>query len=386
MKIASKISLSFLITSIVLSAVAAPLFYCYSRDALEKSAARHLLTTVESRGSHVEMFLENQKDSVLMVAETRIIKDLLEKGGSDTDLSGEALKEVNIQLAEFCVSHIDIYEAFVMDAQGEIIASSDAKHIGLDRSSDAYFLGGQEGAYVKDAYFSRTTRRPSMSVSAPVISHITGRLLGVVRFRVNMAALYEIVADRTGLGRTGEVYVINKYGYMITPSREEKDAFLKLRITLTGKKSVVLEEGEEGDYSSVNTYIDYRGIQVLGCNVGIPATKWRLIAEIDRQEVFLPMRRLRTVLLIILLSVPLAGWLAGAVVARSIVSPLRRLIDGAKEVGKGNLDHRVGTASDDEIGELSRAFDGMTGSLKNTTASISELNKEIEKRESEKQS
>jgi len=46
-------------------------------------------------------------------------------------------------------------------------------------------------------------------------------------------------------------------------------------------------------------------------------------------------------------------------------------------VGSGNLDYKVGTDLKDEIGQLSRAFDKMTGDLKKITASRDELNSEI---------
>jgi len=70
----------------------------------------------------------------------------------------------------------------------------------------------------------------------------------------------------------------------------------------------------------------------------------------------------------------------GAIVfftARSIVKPIHALHRGTEIIGKGNLDYRVGTGAKDEIGQLSRAFDKMTANLKNTTASMDDLDREI---------
>ena len=66
---------------------------------------------------------------------------------------------------------------------------------------------------------------------------------------------------------------------------------------------------------------------------------------------------------------------------RSIARPIAELEKDIRIIGSGNLDHKVGTTAKDEIGQLSRAFDMMTGDLKGTTASIVELNKEIGERE-----
>jgi PAS domain S-box-containing protein len=58
---------------------------------------------------------------------------------------------------------------------------------------------------------------------------------------------------------------------------------------------------------------------------------------------------------------------------RSVIVPLGKLREGTATVGAGNLDFRIGIASRDEIGELARAFDGMTEKLKATTVSRAEL-------------
>jgi len=67
-------------------------------------------------------------------------------------------------------------------------------------------------------------------------------------------------------------------------------------------------------------------------------------------------------------------------VTRSIVKPLHALHRGTEIIGQGNLDYKVGTDAKDEIGQLSRAFDQMTGNLRKTTTSIDNLNKEITER------
>ena len=65
---------------------------------------------------------------------------------------------------------------------------------------------------------------------------------------------------------------------------------------------------------------------------------------------------------------------------RSIAPPIKKLQQGTEIVGAGNLDYKVGTAAKDEIGGLSRAFDQMTGKLKETTVSRDELAREVVER------
>ena len=87
---------------------------------------------------------------------------------------------------------------------------------------------------------------------------------------------------------------------------------------------------------------------------------------------------LLTILILLILTVFIAGislW-----VNRSIGKPIVKLEEGTRIIGRGNLDHKVGTTTKDEVGHLSRAIDKMTEDLKETTASIAELNKEIDER------
>jgi PAS domain S-box-containing protein len=87
---------------------------------------------------------------------------------------------------------------------------------------------------------------------------------------------------------------------------------------------------------------------------------------------------------ILLLAAGLVTVLAVAVallISRSITRPLHALHRGTEIIGQGDLDYRVGTRVKDEIGQLSRAFDRMTDNLRNSTASIESLNKEITERE-----
>lgn len=65
---------------------------------------------------------------------------------------------------------------------------------------------------------------------------------------------------------------------------------------------------------------------------------------------------------------------------RGIVRPVRALNKGAAIVGSGRLDHRVGVAGDDEIGQLSRSFDEMVANLRKVTASRDELDREVARR------
>jgi signal transduction histidine kinase len=62
---------------------------------------------------------------------------------------------------------------------------------------------------------------------------------------------------------------------------------------------------------------------------------------------------------------------------KSVTRPLAKLREGTAVVGAGNLDFQLGVTTQDEIGELARAFDRMTEKLKTTTISRDELEQRV---------
>lgn len=82
----------------------------------------------------------------------------------------------------------------------------------------------------------------------------------------------------------------------------------------------------------------------------------------------------------------LAGLMTSAIavlaylIGQSIITPLLRLRRDTEIVGSGNLDHRVGTAANDELGDLSRDFDRMLNRLQQVTTSREELQHEVDAR------
>lgn len=63
----------------------------------------------------------------------------------------------------------------------------------------------------------------------------------------------------------------------------------------------------------------------------------------------------------------------------TIAEPIAKLHEGTEIIGSGNLDYKVGTSAEDEIGQLSRAFDQMTEDLKARTEELKEHSENLEK-------
>ena len=83
---------------------------------------------------------------------------------------------------------------------------------------------------------------------------------------------------------------------------------------------------------------------------------------------------------ILLLGVLVSFWFA-----RGMTRPIKQLVEGTKEIGRGNLDYKIDIKGLDELGELAGSFNDMAEDLKKTTTSRDLLAAEIKERKQAEQ-
>lgn len=368
-----------MVVALLLTVIADSIFYIISKRSIEKYIFGNLAVTVASRRAHIETYLEMLEFSIKEISKSVIEENFLKISGKESPGKKEAFEATLKKLRRTKKDNPEIAEFLLIDVTGKVAVSSDESSIGADKSADSIFLGALKETYIKDVYYSELKKMPLLAVSTPFLDNLTGELLGVLAARVSLDKLINIVSDKTGLGDTGEVYIINKYRYIITPSRFKEGAVLKQKVDAekAGLSRYKGKERPENEKLMINGYPDYRGVQVVGMHQYIPQMHWVVLAEIDAKEAFQPLAKIKLLFLVILIITPLSAWLLGIFVGRLITSPLRSLKNGAQIIGSGNLDYKLGIGSKDEIGELTRAFDAMTNDLKKSMTSINDLNKEI---------
>jgi len=375
MKIQTKIFLIMLLLVMVVGTSIIVVSHIATSNMTEKHIYDHLSTAAESRAKHVETFLNSEKEMTRQLSESIVIERLLLADRDDPDYSRK-YDDVIRRLKGTGETTEYVHGVFVLDKDGTIIASNEEVDIGKDKSNDPYFIGGKEGAFIKDAYVSEDRKIDTITFSAPVFDEEGAVFLGVVTMRVSMGGLDEIATDRTGLGETCEIYLVNKDGYMITPSRFADDTFLKQKIDIhSGIERKKYLAGHE--YEMV-LHKSYQGEEVISLYTQIPEMNWTVVAEMSKKEAFAPVARLTKNAMLILVLLFLVGILASISMSRTITGPIVKLRQGTEEIIKGNLDHKVGTIANDEVGQLSRAFDEMTANLKESRKELEDHSKGLE--------
>ena len=238
-----------------------------------------------------------------------------------------------------------------MRPDGRVVASSDPSAVGRDDSREEFFRRGRAGVSVADPGRD-ASGRVRWVVAAPILSRRSGTLLGVLGNRVTAKSLSDLTTGRTVVqlgaqeqsmrrGNTGEVYIVDRHGVMLTESRFLPGAVLNTTVR-TAPVRLALAEGRQ----FVGDYADYRGVRVTGAAAVVPENGWVVVAEIDAREAQEPARRLRINLLLVGAGLLPALGLLGFVLQRSIARPLWWMIDANERVTRdgpaaGLLDERA---------------------------------------------
>ena len=147
-------------------------------------------------------------------------------------------------------------------------------------------------------------------------------------------------------------------------------------VRIGSPQALPIQEATQGRSGS-GISVDYRGEEVLAVWRHLPSMNWGMVTKIDTREAFAPVIDLQITLSVISLIVLVFVVSMALLFTKSIADPIRTLQAGAEVIGKGDLNHKVGTATYDEIGQLSRAFDTMVESLKEKTEALQRQAEEL---------
>ncbi|MEA1906625.1 MAG: cache domain-containing protein, partial [Euryarchaeota archaeon] len=378
MKIQTRVLVVLVITILITGAAGIIASNIVSREAVKDQICNELVLTVQSRANHIETFLDMNKLKVEMTASSFLFKDLLTTDVDD-DCYAAQCEKVTARLHTLAATDDLTCAIFLLDMNGTVIVASDEAVNGIDMSSDDLFLKGSKRTYVGDVRTCKSSGLSTISLSTTVIKN--DEVVGVMCVVIRMDNLDAITTDRTGLGETGEIYLINTGGYMITPSRFTGDTLLKQKVATghLGDAPKDLKDIGEGEYGhELITCKNYLGTDVIRTHTHIDEMGWTLIAEMSEKEAFAPVTGITRTMLAVLAVLALGGLVCSIAISGTLAEPILKLSRGAEKIEKGDLDYKFGTYADDEIGDLSRSIDRMTGELKRSKMELEEHNASLE--------
>ncbi|MGH7123661.1 MAG: GAF domain-containing protein, partial [Stellaceae bacterium] len=237
---------------------------------------------------------------------------------------------------------------------------------GTDLSADPRFARAvADKVWFSPVYF-RKESEPYMTIS---VSHV-GRNAGVTVAEVNLKFIWDVVTS-IKIGQAGYAYVVNGQGRLIA----HPDISLVLRDTDLSRLSQVAGaltalRNHEPPTSTAATATGPDGASVLTAYAAIPRLDWLVFVELPQREAMAPVYASLTQTGALLGLGLLLAAVAGALLARRMAVPIRRLQAGAERLGSGELDHRIEIRTGDEIEVLADRFNRMGAQLQESYATL----------------
>jgi len=197
---------------------------------------------------------------------------------------------------------------------------------------------------------------------------------------VNIDKLSQIIQSAIGLGKTGEVVLAfrNEAGEVKYPvARRFDDQSLDA-------VSVPMLQALAGVETVFFNIFDYRQQKAVAVSSYVDDFELGLVAKIDNREIMAAPIALLVFLIFIFLTSVVFYFFITQWITQGVTESLSKLSLGAKEIGRGNWDYRVGLKDRDEIGELFRAFNQMSKEVRKSRAEVdrqvAEQTKEIQQK------
>jgi signal transduction histidine kinase len=304
-------------------------------------AARHAAETVTT-------FIQRMGDTLTLVS-------LLDR---------HTLSEAPEITGNFLHQNPALLEIVRLDVAGQTFASAYQDEPLLANSitipQSRWFIEAKKGQLHLGTFQISPAGQPYLIISIPAPDG------GVVAARLRMNVLWDVVSTLR-FGETGQAYVINQEAYIVAYIDPE----VVLSKTNLAHRPEVINILKAPHQKWSGSYVNFRGVSVVGVTTPVSGTRWVVITEVAEAEAFAVSR---TAVLMLGGGMFLFGGLVmlvtGRFLGRLILQPMERLRAGAKAIGDGNLDRYIEITQQDEIGQVAAEFNEMAHRLQEQQAEL----------------
>jgi nitrogen fixation/metabolism regulation signal transduction histidine kinase len=220
-------------------------------------------------------------------------------------------------------------------------------------SNELFFqtaLRGEE--YISDVYFS-SSRFPLLTIAEPVQK--LNQVVGVLSAEIDLKSIWTLV-DSITIGNTGFAFLLSAEGQVLAHRDKDKvfrredfsqyEFFQELKTNRDNFITYIFQEEE-----SILVYEE------------IPQLNWGVVVQQSQREAFTLARQMQSRVLYFTLLTVLIAVVLGILSMQRLTKPLLQLVQGVREYGSGNLEHKIEMKTQDELAELAQEFNSMASSL-----------------------
>lgn len=332
----------------------------------------------------LEQWMEGQKDTLFLLSDINSIQantELLK----NTSVSDPQYKIIQKRLIEE-LREIDLFlphiEAInILNTGGIVVASNNLDEIGVYKgigNQTTYFANiNSNFKTVPNFYFSKVYNRPSMTFATNIKHDITRERLGYLSIDINLNAVDDLIRKRTGLGDTGETFLVGEINNQVSFIASDENKKLTANGSKPNFNSLGINSVMAGN-SGQGSYVNYAGTPVLGVYQWIEKYNLALITEISEVEALELARRFTRMLVLVGLVSTALLLIAVYLLSIKITKPILLITKAAIDISSGDREARAPVLGEDELGILAKSFNLMTNELRESNSSLEKKNQELE--------
>lgn len=390
----------FALGALVPIVVVAYLTFHYSSRALDQDVFRQLSAVNHIKKDQILAYMKDRMRDLTVLASLSGTRDALQElrkyhdaGGGDPngpyDVASAQYRELYDRIDPFFRLYIKTYGYydlfFICAEHGHVMyTTAREKDLGTNLRVGPYRDSGlarlwaavvdKKGPAMVDASHYQPSNSSAAFIGAPLLDE-SERVRAVLALQISTREINELIQEKTGMGETGESYLVGADLLMRSDSRLGSGAdILKTRVdTEAAKKALRGETGEA-------LLVDYRGTKVLSSYAPLELKQalgvdfdWAIISEMDEKEAMAPVRDLGWRILWTGIAIVLLAMLVGYFSASTIARPLRKLSQQVAQMASGDLSLAIAPEPrQDEVGVLVNGFRDMLTILQEQTRQIRE--------------
>ncbi len=348
MKLKKKLIILFLTVGLIPIITIALISIVLSSNALRESAFQKLDAISKNKHSHIVDTFKSMDQQLMILKDDPYVRGALvefdrafEEGGDTVDSEeyravmaeyDARLQDVNSdnEWNDLFLIHTDgdiVYTAAQESDMGMVIPDSSLKDSPIGRAFELVQRAGRDEVVFSDfAPYSPSGGIPAGFMMAGMYSE-SNQLMGYAAFQVPLEVINDVMTERSGMGETGESYLVGSDKLM------RSDSFLDPVNHTVDKSfanpnlgSVDTEASREAlaGRSDIKIIKDYNGNSVLSSysSIEINGITWAIISEIDQAEVDKPIVQIVTLIIIIAIIVILLVMLVAILASNGVLKQL----------------------------------------------------------------
>jgi diguanylate cyclase (GGDEF)-like protein len=336
-----------------------------NEEVLAEKVREALSNQVFRASSQLDDWMQQRLHEVSRWSASFVVFESAEALSRASSEAGKARRDLNTYL-ESVLGHYRNYESlFVIDPRGRVLGSTRQER--WEEWGQALLERGrlERGGVVSPIHTSSFEGRPTMLV----LHTIQGRYDKAIGYFVERVDLRELesLLRPTDTDPPYSFWLLDEQGKVMMRAGKVTDN--------PGEEAfpgVLPAEGKEtGAVSSVS--VPGADLLIYGARRLSGPTRGFVVATVSASAAYRPLREARNRLLTIVL--PLVGLvlLTSFLVARNLLRPVLRLHEAAKEISAGDLEVSLPVRGNDEMADLTRAFNEMTLRVRESQKTLESL-------------